>query len=146
MEKKSYDILSWIFLVVIVVLFSYNLISISSMSSDFEDKVGNNLQKAIDSGNFSQMDGARENMNNFVKDSSPKLVTSTSIKYSLYALGIIYSIIIFALCFRLKTGTLVKITVLIAGIISYGFFAILIYFFDVRKKFNSMDTRRAPQI
>tara|TARA_Y100000310_G_C20189564_1_gene581870 strand:+ start:145 stop:585 length:441 start_codon:yes stop_codon:yes gene_type:complete len=146
MQKKGYDILSWIFLVVIIVLFSYNIISVNSMGSDFEKSVGNDLQRAIDSGNFSQINEARENMNNFAKDSSPKLLTVNSIKYSLYALGTIYSIIIFILCFRLKTGILEKLIVLIGGIITYGGLAVLTYFFDVRKKFNSIDPGRTPQI
>lgn len=120
---------------IIIALFSYNIISINSTSNNFENSVGNDMQRAIDSGNFSQIEEARENMNNFIKDDPSGLITTNQIKYSLYILGTIYSIIIFILCFRLKTGTLEKLTILIGGIMTYGIAAILIYFFDIRKKF-----------
>jgi hypothetical protein len=54
----------------------------------------------------------------------------------LYVFGGLYSLLIFHLCYKLKTKTSVKLIVLIGGILTYGGLAILTYFFDVRKKFN----------
>ena len=128
MSKKGYDILSWIFLVVIVVLFALSIYLATSSVSSFAQ---NNFN-AINSGNVS-----RDTFTNNFNDVKDNLITVNYLKIILYVLGGVYSIIIFILCFKLKTGTLVKLIVLIGGILTYGLLAILTYFFDVRKKFDS---------
>ena len=133
MQKKGYDLLSWIFLVVIIVLFTYNLYLVNSIGSDFG---GKNLE-AMNSENISEIrEKMNENMDDFAKSQTPKIAMVSLVKYFLYALGAIYSIIIFILCFKLKIGTLEKLIVLIGGILTYGGLALLVYFFDVRKKFD----------
>ena len=138
MQRKGYDILSWIFLVVIIILFAYNLYLVNSASSGLFD----GYKATIESGNFSEMKEMRENTRNamLTNDVSGKINQVNILKYALYGLGIIYSVIIFILCFRLKTGTFVKLVVLIGGILTYGGLAVLTYFFDVRKNFSSSDS------
>jgi len=139
MEKKGYDILSWIWLVLLIILFTYMVYGVNSASSGLFD----GHKEAIDSGNFSEMEKARENTRNLMamNDVSGKIVQAYIIKYILYWLGAIYSIIIFVLCFKLKVGTLEKIIILIGGILTYGVVALILYFFEERKKFRSGDAQ-----
>ena len=141
MLKKGYDILSWIWLVLLIILFASLWSVVNSAPTDLFDK----QKDAIDSGNFSEMSETMENLMN--EDTFGKIDNQANIlKYTLYGLGAIYSIIIFILCFKLKVGTLEKMIILIGGIITYGGLALLTYFFDIRKKFSSGDTQLVAPI
>ena len=129
MLKKGYDILSWIWLVLLIVLFAYMWYSANSVATDLFDK----NTEAINSGNFSQI---RENMDNAAINLPQEIAPVYILKYLLYGLGGNYSIIIFILCFKLKAEILDKLIVLIGGVLTYGGLAILTYFFDIRKKFS----------
>lgn len=136
MGKKSYDILSWTWLALSIILFTSMVNGVNSAPTDLFDKYGD----SIDSGNFSEMDEAMENLMN--EDAFGKIDHQVNnLKYILYGLGTIYSIIIFALCFKLKVGTLEKGIILIGGIMTYGGVALFLYFFEERKKFSSGDTQ-----
>lgn len=124
MSKKAYDILSWIWLISFVILFSASIYFATSSTSSFAQKNTDDLR----AGNIPNLE---ENLNSVAGD----FQTFQIIKYVLYILGGIYSIIIFALCFKLKIGILEKLIALIGGIWTYGGLALLLYFFDVRKKF-----------
>ena len=94
MLKRGYDILSWIWLVLLIILFAYTGWVVNSAPTDLFDK----HKDAIDSGNFSEMDEAMENLMN--EDAFGKIGHQVDIlKYILYGLGAIYSIIIrYGLC------------------------------------------------
>ena len=125
----------------LIILFTYMVYGVNSAPTYLFDKYGD----AIDSGNFSQMDEAREKLMN--EDAFGKIDNQANIlKNILYGLGTIYSIIIFVLCFKLKVGTLEKMIVLIGGIITYGGVALFLYFFEERKKFSSGDTQLVAPI
>ena len=128
MLKRGYDIISWIWLVVLILLFLGSFYISTSTINNLSQKGldGINDGKPLEFGDLKRN----------IEEAKPSLISINIIKWALYLLGGIYSIIIFILCFRLKAGTLEKSIVLIGGILTYGGLALLTYFFDIRKKFN----------